>query len=463
MVSVELDICPLLFDLSVLAIAIYMPLPAFFRVSRGISRHEKCMFMNRCEVPFTLKVFKMLYQNYQLVSNLSDPVRLFAESAQTVLQTWNDNQGVSPLRKMTAYYEQIALLGFTHHCPPFNIEPISVEGGQKVEVFESKVLELSFCNLIRFKKNVNQVLPRILLVAPMSGHFATLLRGTIQTLVQDHDVYITDWLNIRDIPLSKGEFGLDTYIQTVMDCLAHLGSGVHLMGVCQPTVACLAAASILSEDKSDHVPASLILMAGPIDTRINPTKVNELAISKPISWFKQNLVGSVPLQFKGSGRMVYPGFLQLTAFLNMNLERHKKSFRDLLEHRIKGEDERADLIRDFYREYFAIMDLSADFYLETVENIFQKHQLPNAEMRFKGRLVNPSNIRKTFLLTVEGERDDICGIGQTLAAQDLCTKIPAYMKIHHLQAGVGHYGVFSGKRWSAQIYPVLRSMTHSVT
>jgi len=409
------------------------------------------------------KYLKMIYQNYQLVANLNDPIRLFADNAQNVLQSWNDNQGASPLRKMTAYYEQIALLGFTHKCPPFNIGAVSGIGEVKVEVLETKVLELSFCRLLRFKKNTDEVLPRILLVAPMSGHFATLLRGTIQTLVQDHDVYVTDWLNIRDIPLSKGEFSLDTYVQTIIDCLRHLGSGVHLMGVCQPTVACLAATSILSEDKADCLPASLILMAGPIDTRINPTKVNELATSKPIEWFKQNLIGSVPLQFAGSGRMVYPGFLQLMAFLNMNLERHQKSFKDLLDHRMKGEDERADLIRDFYKEYFAIMDLSADFYLETVENVFQKHQLPLGELRFKDRVVNPSQIRKTFLLTVEGERDDICGIGQTLAAQDLCSKIPAYMKTHHLQAGVGHYGVFSGKRWSSQIYPVLRSMTHSVT
>ena len=397
-----------------------------------------------------------------MAANLSDSVRLFADNAQTILQTWNKNQGASPIRKMTAYYEQVALMGFTHTCPAFNIQPITEEGELTTEVLESTVLTLGFCRLIRFKKNTDRVLPRILLVAPMSGHFATLLRGTIQTLVQDHEVFITDWLNIRDIPLSEGEFNLDTYIQTIIDCLAYLGPGVHLMGVCQPTVACLAAASILSQDKVDHAPSSLILMAGPIDTRVNPTKVNELATSKPIEWFKQNLIGTVPLQFKGTGRSVYPGFLQLMAFLNMNLERHKKSFRDLLDYRIKAEDERADLIRDFYKEYFAIMDLSADFYLETVENVFQKYQLPKGEMYFKGRLVNPAQIRKTFLLTVEGERDDICGIGQTLAAQDLCANIPGYMKTHHLQAGVGHYGVFSGKKWSSQIYPVLRSMTHSV-
>ncbi len=404
----------------------------------------------------------MIYQNYQLVANLNDPIRLFADGAQSVLQTWNDNQGVNPIRKMAAYYEQISLMGFTHKCPPFNIDAIAASDGSRVHVNQSNALELSFCRLLRFKKNTDAVLPRILLVAPMSGHFATLLRGTIETLVQDHDVYITDWLNIRDIPLSKGEFSLDTYIQTIIDCLDFLGAGIHLMGVCQPTVACLAAASILSEDKAEYAPASLILMAGPIDTRINPTVVNQLAMSKPISWFRQNLIGTVPLQFAGSGRMVYPGFLQLMAFLNMNLERHKKSFKDLLDHRIKGEDERADLIRDFYKEYFAIMDLSADFYLETVENVFQKHQLPKGEMTFKGRTISPSSIRKTFLLTVEGERDDICGIGQTLAAQDLCSKIPTYMKTHHLQAGVGHYGVFSGKKWASQIYPVLRSMTHSV-
>jgi polyhydroxyalkanoate depolymerase len=301
----------------------------------------------------------------------------------------------------------------------------------------------------------------VLLVAPMSGHFATLLRGTVQTLVQDHEVYLTDWLNIRDIHFSCGDFDLDSFIEHIQGFLRFLGPRVHLIGVCQPTVACLAATSVMAEESDPCVPASLTLMAGPIDTRSSPTQVNELSMSKDIEWFENNLIGVVPFQFQGSGRRVYPGFIQLMAFMNMNVDRHRQSFRNLLEHRLNGDDERADLIREFYQEYFAIMDLSAKFYLETVDRIFQRHLLPKGEFTFKDRLVNPKAIRKTFLLTVEGERDDICGIGQTLAAHDLCSKLPGYTKSHHLQAGVGHYGVFNGKRWDAQIYPVVRAMIQS--
>jgi polyhydroxyalkanoate depolymerase len=328
-------------------------------------------------------------------------------------------------------------------------------------VAEDVVMSTAFSHLVRFRKDTAAMLPKVLLVAPMSGHFATLLRGTVQTLVQDHEVYLTDWLNIRDVPASAGEFDLDAFIEEIMVCLRFIGPRTHLMGVCQPTVGCLAAASIMAEDKDDCTPASLVMMAGPIDTRINPTQVNDLAMSRPIEWFENNLIGMVPLQFAGAGRRVYPGFIQLTAFLNMNLDRHRKSFRELFALRVAGDDEKADMIRHFYREYFAIMDLAGPFFLETVQSVFQKHLLAKGEFTYRGRKVDPAALRKTFLLTVEGERDDICGIGQTLAAQDLCSRIPAYMKTHHLQAGVGHYGVFSGKRWAAQIYPVVRAMIQS--
>ena len=261
--------------------------------------------------------------------------------------------------------------------------------------------------------------------------------------------------------MSEGEFGLDEYIEHIMWFMQHLGPNAHLMGVCQPTVACLAATALIAQDRHECQPASLTLMAGPIDTRINPTKVNDLAKEKPMSWFEQNLIGMVPLQFKGVGRRVYPGFIQLMAFLNMNLSRHRQSFATLYEHRLNGDHEKADVIRDFYQEYFAIMDLSGPFYLETVKHVFQDHLLPKGELTYRGRALEMGAIRKTFLLTVEGERDDICGQGQTLAAQDLCTMLPAYRKTHHLQAGVGHYGVFSGKRWEAQIYPVVRHMIQS--
>ena len=404
----------------------------------------------------------MLYHNYQVLANSTDPVRLFADHARSIIDHWWTQTGSSPVRRLAAYCEQVGLLGFTHVRRPFLIAPVTEKEGANTEVEEEVVHRTAFCELVRFSKKNAGNLPKVLLVAPMSGHFATLLRGTVQVLVRDHDVYLTDWLNIRDIPLSAGEFDLDAYIEQIILFLKHLGPGTHLIGVCQPTVACLAASSLMAEDKDDCTPASLTLMAGPIDTRINPTQVNDLAMTKPIEWFEKNLIGMVPLQFAGGGRRVYPGFIQLMAFMNMNVERHRKSFKDLYALRSAGDDEKADLISDFYKEYFAIMDLSAPYYLQTVERVFQNHRLPKGELMYRGRRVNPNALRKTFLLTVEGERDDICGIGQTLAAQDLCTRIPPFMKTHHLQAGVGHYGVFSGKKWASQIYPVVRGMIQSV-
>ena len=403
----------------------------------------------------------MMYRAYQSFSNLTDPVRMFAKASERVAQNWLGNFSLNPMQRLAVHYEQISLLGFTHKRPNFNINSVVDEFGKEQSVKEEVVYSTHFCQLVRFKKEglLNQ--PKVLLVAPMSGHFATLLTGTIKTILRDHEVYVTDWLNIRDIPISSGDFDFDSYVEHIIHFLQVIGPNTHLMGICQPTVACLAATAIMSEDKSPVVPASLILMAGPIDVRMNPTKVNELANDKPISWFEEKLIGIVPREFDGSGRKVYPGFLQLMAFMSMNPNRHAQSFQKLYEYRVNGEDEKADAIHEFYEEYFAIMDLSAPFYLETIQKVFQDCDLPNGKLTFQGRLVNPKAIKKTFLLTVEGERDDICGIGQTLAAQDLCSGLPAYMKSHHLQAGVGHYGVFNGKRWDSQIYPVVRNLIQS--
>ena len=353
-------------------------------------------------------------------------------------------------------------MALTHERPPFELDEVSDWAGQKVPVIEELVHQSAFCHILKFKKEGAENLPKVLLVAPMSGHFATLLRGTLQVLVQDHEVYITDWLNIRDIPKSAGEFDFDAYIDEIILALRFIGPRAHLMGICQPTVACLAATALLAEDSDPCVPASLTLMAGPIDTRINPTTVNALAQSKPFEWFEKNLINIVPGQFAGAGRRVYPGFIQLSAFMNMNMERHKQSFKDLFQFRVEGLHDKADQIRDFYKEYFAIMDLSGPFYLETIDKVFQRHLLPKGELTYRGRLINPKAIKKTFLTTIEGDRDDICGVGQTLAAHELCTGIPMYMKTHHLQAGVGHYGVFSGKKWAGQIYPVIRSIIQSI-
>ena len=403
----------------------------------------------------------MMYKAYQTFTNLHDPVRLFARASERVSNNWFGNFSLNPMQRLNAHYEQISLLGFTHSRPDFKIDSVLDSFGIENKVEEECVSSTHFANLVRFRKIGVEGQPKILLVAPMSGHFATLLAGTVKTLLQDHEVYITDWLNIRDIPLSCGEFDFDSYVDHIIQFLKIIGPGTHLMAVCQPTVACLAATAIMSEDKDPCTPATLTLMAGPIDVSMSPTKVNELATDKPMSWFEEKLIGVIPKQFNGAGRRVYPGFLQLMAFMSMNPNRHVESFRKLYDYRINGETEKADVIHDFYEEYFAIMDLSAPFYLETIQKVFQDRDLANGKLTFQGRLVNPKLIKKTFLLTVEGERDDICGIGQTLAAQDLCSGLPAYMKSHHLQAGVGHYGVFNGKRWDSQIYPVVRNLIQS--
>ena len=402
----------------------------------------------------------MMYSAYQLASNLMNPLRFTADSLFYWLHQKVPQNGFM-YRHAKAVNEQLALLGFSHVRPKFGIDEIVDEFGNRISVVEEVIVRKSFCHLLHFKKVGISQQPRVLLVAPMSGHFATLLSGTVKTLLKDHDVYITDWLNIRDIPLNKGKFDFDSYVRQVIDFLEVLGPKSHLMAVCQPTVACLVATSIMSEDQHPCVPLSLILMAGPIDVRNNPTKVNDLANQKPLSWFKKKLIDTVPRQYQGGGRKVYPGFVQLNAFMSMNLKRHQESFKKLYEYRVSGDDDKAQNIHDFYEEYFAIMDLSAEFYIETIQKIFQDCDLAKGSLTFEGRIVNPKKIKKTFLLTVEGERDDICGIGQTLAAQDLCSSLPPYMKSHHLQIGVGHYGVFNGKRWETQVYPVVRNLIQS--
>jgi poly(3-hydroxybutyrate) depolymerase len=283
----------------------------------------------------------------------------------------------------------------------------------------------------------------------------------VRTLLQDHDVYITDWHNARDVSLRHGAFGLDDYIDYMMQFMAAIGPGVNVVAVCQPCVAALAATALMAEDDHPATPRSLTLMAGPVDCRVNPTGVNELAISKPIDWFEKNLISHVPLPHAGFMRRVYPGFVQLSAFLSMNLERHKQQFRNLYQHLVQGEEEQANVIRVFYDEYLAVNDLPAEFYLETVEKVFQTYDLARGELMYRGRKVNCAAIRRTALLTVEGERDDICSVGQTVAAQDLCTSVRPYMKTHHIQVGVGHYGVFSGRKWNQQIYPRVREVIHA--
>jgi poly(3-hydroxybutyrate) depolymerase len=402
----------------------------------------------------------MIYDAYQGMADIHDRLRKSAEHAHQVLEAWSANPFAPPWRRMAAYYELVALAGFTHARPDYGIDFVDVNG-EPVPVEEKGVLWTPFCQLLRFRRKGGGDDPKVLLVAPMSGHFATLLRGTIRTMVRDHQVFVTDWINPRNVKLDRGNFTLEDYTQHLIDFVGFIGEDCHVVAVCQPTVSALAATAALAQSGSNVQPASLTLIAGPIDARISPTKVNELAQQKPIEWFRANMIGVVPDKFEGAGRRVYPGFLQLCAFMSMNADRHTKSFVDFLQHRIAGEIEKADAIRDFYKEYFAIMDMSADFYLETVEQVFQRYLLPQGLMKHKGIRIEPRAIKKTFLLTVEGEKDDICAVGQTLAAQDLCAGLRPYMKTHHLQAGAGHYGVFNGRKWETQVYPVVRNHIES--
>jgi len=327
-------------------------------------------------------------------------------------------------------------------------------------VREEVIYSSPFATLLRFRKEGVENQPRVLIVAPMSGHFATLLRDTARTMLADHDVYITDWHNARDVPLAAGRFGLDEYAQHLMTFLEVIGPGVHVVAVCQPCVSALTAVAIMAEDENPAQPRSLTLMAGPIDTRVNPTKVNQLATGKPVEWFAANLISTVPQRHTGAMRRVYPGFVQLTAFMSMNPERHLAAFKGLYVSLVEGDVEKANVIQKFYREYLAVSDLDAEFYLETISFIFQEHRLATGKLQWSGRPVNPAAIRRTALLTIEGQHDDICAVGQTMAAHDLCRHIPPHMKLHHMQAGVGHYGVFSGRRWSQYVYPFVREMIH---
>ncbi|MFC5521648.1 polyhydroxyalkanoate depolymerase [Polaromonas jejuensis] len=403
----------------------------------------------------------MLYQAYQTQSDLMSPFRLLAQCGSAAF--WLGKTEGSLLRKLSAAMEVFSRLRLTHSRPAYGISTVKVDE-HELAVTEEIILSLPFGTLLRFKKEEapgRPYQPAVLLVAPLSGHFATLLRETVRTLLQDHDVYITDWHNARDVPLHHGAFGLDDYIGHMIRFIQAVGPDTHVIAVCQPCVAVLAATAIMAEDDDPAQPRSLTLMAGPVDCRVNPTAVNQLATSKPIDWFETNLISHVPLPHAGHMRRVYPGFVQVSAFLCMNLERHKKSFQDMYRYLVDGEVDKADVIRMFYDEYLAVNDLPAEFYLETVEKVFQTYDLARGKLGFRGRIVNPAAIRRTALMTVEGERDDICAVGQTVAAQDLCSSIRPYMKTHHIQTGVGHYGVFSGRKWNQQIYPRVREMIHA--
>ncbi|MEM7178187.1 MAG: polyhydroxyalkanoate depolymerase [Pseudomonadota bacterium] len=402
----------------------------------------------------------MLYRAYQFQDDMIAPHRQFARFALTFLDTtyWGGfaHPAQQAARQMAAMFEMISRFEISHERPPFGIGSVRV-GNRDVPVREEVALSLPFGNLVRFAKDIDTTQPRILLVAPLSGHFATLLRGTIQTLLRDHDVYVTDWTNARDVPLSAGRFGIEEYVEYLIRFFEEIGPGAHMMAVCQPCVQGLVAVAAMSEQDHPATPLSMTLMAGPIDPRESPTEVNELAAAKHISWFKGNVIARIPPRYAGAGRKVYPGFLQLYAFMSMNMDRHQKAHRKLYDHLAKGEAAQAEKIKSFYDEYFAVLDLTEEFYIETIDRIFQRAELATGDFTYHGQKVDPGAIRKTALLTVEGGRDDICSMGQTAAAHELCSSLRPHLKRHHLQANVGHYGVFNGKRWEAEVYPVVRN------
>jgi len=400
----------------------------------------------------------MLYQAYQAHADIMVPVRRLAGmAARSVGERLNGSARPTVLSNLTAAYELIARAGLTHERPPYGIDSVTI-GDRQVVVTEEAADVTPFGTLLHFKKDTTVAQPRVLLVAPLSGHFATLLRTTVRTMLAEHDVFITDWHNARDVSVEDGRFGFDEYIAHLIRFIETIGPGTHVVAVCQPCVAALVAASVMAQSDNPAQPRSMTLMAGPIDTRFNPTKVNGLAKSKPIDWFERHLIARVPGRYGGGGRRVYPGFVQLAAFMSMNIDRHIKAHQELYENLANGEVAKAAQTQAFYDEYFAVLDLTAEFYLETVRLVFQEHSLPLGALTYQNRRVEPHAIKRTALFTVEGEKDDICAVGQTLAAHDLCSSLRPYRKRHHMQAGVGHYGVFSGRAWQQQIYPMVKNV-----
>ncbi len=403
----------------------------------------------------------MIYQAYQARSDALRPLQASAAVMATSMRGWfGDWPMPLALDNAAAALDVFSQTRLTHSRPAFGIESATV-GNRVVPLVEEVAARTPFATLVHFAKDVDVPQPRMLVIAPLSGHFATLLRNTIEVLLPDNDVYVTDWHNARDVPLSAGRFGFDEYVDHVIGFLEAIGPGAHLLAVCQPCVHALAAVAVMAEDDNPAQPRSMTLMAGPVDTRVSPSEVNKLATGKPIEWFERNLIATVPMWHQGAGRRVYPGFVQLTAFMSMNADRHLKAHVDLFHRIVAGDTEKVEQVRAFYDEYFAVLDLAAEFFLETVKLVFQDAALAKGTLTWRGRRVDPKAIRRTALLTVEGERDDICSVGQTLAAHDLCASLRPYRKRHHLQAGVGHYGVFSGRKWAGQIYPIVRNLVLS--
>lgn len=405
----------------------------------------------------------MLYSAYEWQRRLTAPALTTSELLQRTLEGLPAPvAGLPGARRLKAACQIVASAHPTHARPDWRIEAVTVDGrGTEVDV--RPVLSTPFATLLHFAKPAVTRQPRVLLVGPISGHFATLLRPTVRTLLADHDVHVLDWHNARDVPPSEGRFGLDEYIDHVLQAVRHLGPDSHVLAVCQPAPLVLAAVAVLAAAGDPAQPRSLTLMAGPIDTRVNPNRINKLADRRPLSFYERFLVTRVPGRYPGAGRRVYPGLAQLTAFMSLNPRRHLSSHLELYRALVDDDVETATRIRDFYDEYGAVMDVPAEFYLETLQHVFMEHDLPRGRFAWRGQRVDPAAIHDTALLTVEGALDDMCSPGQTEAAHELCSGIPPERKSHHLQQGVGHYGVFAGSRWENDIYPVVRDFVNDHT
>ena len=398
-----------------------------------------------------------LYHLYELNHAVLHPARSISDACRLFFRNPFNPWSHTPVgRSAAAACELFERTTRRYGKPEFGIKEVSIEG-RRVSVREEVVWSKPFCRLKRFVRDIPDDHPaaktKLLIVAPMSGHYATLLRGTVETMLERHDVYITDWTDARMVPLTQGTFDLDDYIDYLISMFRLFRGDCHVMAVCQPSVPVLAAVSLMEAADDPDAPQSMTLMGGPVDTRRNPTVVNTLAEERGTDWFRANVIMRVPWPHPGVMREVYPGFLQLTGFMTMNLDRHVDAHKKLFRHLVAGDGDSADKHRDFYDEYLAVMDLDAAFYLQTVETVFVRHALPKGEMTHRGTPVEPEKIRRVALMTVEGEMDDISGVGQTQAAHDLCTGLPEARRVHYLQPGVGHYGVFNGSRFRSEIAP----------
>ena len=403
-----------------------------------------------------------MYFAHDLGRAFARPINTWASMLRTAwTHPFNPASGFPPFRALAAAAELVERATAEYPKPTFKLEKTVIDG-REVVVREQLVLETPFCRLLRFEREVQRDDPKVLIVAPLSGHHATLLRETVRELLPDHDVYITDWVDARMVPLAEGKFDLADYVDLVLAHLRVLGPGVHVLAVCQPAVPVLVATAVLAEADDPVQPASMVLISGPVDTRVNPSSVNQFARVHSLKSLEAMVVHRVPFGHPGSGRRVYPGVLQLWSFMSLDPHRHLDAHVGLFKDVLKGERESAEKHRKFYDEYFAVMDLPAEYYLETVDHVFHRHSLPEGKMLHRGKPVRLDAIRRTALMTVEGAEDDITTPGQTHAAHALLTGIPAAWKEHHLQEEAGHYGTFSGRRFRERIAPKIRAFFRAV-